>query len=393
MPQKEGKIIAAKKAEFTPEPEQPLEIKRRLTRVSAINPDGKRETLLTELDGIKNPPDDRCTEAKTMQRSSKMRVTLADGTLKELPTISGEIQDHATHVYGITREAFHEIGNCLAGLSIAELVQTSTDDGMIKARMKLINKTLEHARKEMGKIHKMPKDAGIKDEKTAGELVDALSYATRQVIKDFEKALEIQSRVDDSDPAIREYLDLMNLSTGMGLKVAENHERLLQGKPRQDALTEFNVNRLIADTASIYGANKTMNLGVPVRTGLAPGELPVTADPDKIRQVLVNLLKNAAQSCDKRARIRPDPPKEILITSQDTVGGAVVKVADNGLGIPGENLDKIFEREFSTKGDEGKGLGLHICRKILGRQGATLDAESPGELQGASFTIKFPKNN
>jgi signal transduction histidine kinase len=71
---------------------------------------------------------------------------------------------------------------------------------------------------------------------------------------------------------------------------------------------------------------------------------------------------------------------------------AVIAVTDDGPGIPRENLQKIFEVFYSTKGSQGTGLGLAITRKIIAEHGGTITAASePGS--GAAFTIRLPAGN
>jgi signal transduction histidine kinase len=113
---------------------------------------------------------------------------------------------------------------------------------------------------------------------------------------------------------------------------------------------------------------------------------PVSAEPDRIRQVLVNLLTNASEYCQEGARIA---------VSATRVGDEVeVEVADNGPGIPQEQLDHIFER--FTRGDAGltqrvggTGLGLAISKSLVELHGGAIGATSVvGE--GSTFRIVLP---
>jgi signal transduction histidine kinase len=119
---------------------------------------------------------------------------------------------------------------------------------------------------------------------------------------------------------------------------------------------------------------------------IAPGLPPVSADRDRIRQVLVNLLTNANEYCQEGATI------------QVTVGriGAEVEIAviDDGPGIPSDQLEHIFER--FTRGDAGMtqrvggtGLGLAISKSLVELHGGTIAAEStPGK--GSTFRFRLP---
>jgi Na+/proline symporter/signal transduction histidine kinase len=116
---------------------------------------------------------------------------------------------------------------------------------------------------------------------------------------------------------------------------------------------------------------------------------PVRADPDRVKQVLLNLLSNAAKFCEPgRGRV------EVSLLEE---GGAVrVSVQDNGPGISAADQRIIFEK-FRQVGDsltdkpQGTGLGLHICRQIVERLGGELWVESRlGAGARFSFTLPVP---
>ncbi|MDW8466002.1 MAG: ATP-binding protein [Chloroherpetonaceae bacterium] len=105
--------------------------------------------------------------------------------------------------------------------------------------------------------------------------------------------------------------------------------------------------------------------------------------PAQLNQVFLNLFTNAVHA------IEHDKGK-VVITVSETPDWAVVKVADNGIGIKPEHLKKIFEPFFTTKEvGKGTGLGLSISYKIIEKHNGTIEVESTvGE--GATFTVKLP---
>ena len=113
------------------------------------------------------------------------------------------------------------------------------------------------------------------------------------------------------------------------------------------------------------------------------GEIPpVRCHPNQINQVFMNLLVNASQAIPDKGEIR-------LKTFRD--GDMVkVQVADNGVGIPPANLEKIFDPGFTTKGvGVGTGLGLSICFKIAEDHKGGIDVESDVG-KGSTFTLRLP---
>jgi signal transduction histidine kinase len=117
-------------------------------------------------------------------------------------------------------------------------------------------------------------------------------------------------------------------------------------------------------------------------------------DRDRIKQVLLNLVLNARQAMHHEPKIL-----EIeLKTCQEPWGNedtlsllATLSVRDNGKGIESRHLDNIFDPFFTTR-DEGTGLGLALCHRIVEDHGGVIRVSSnPGK--GSSFTLYFPINN
>ena len=112
----------------------------------------------------------------------------------------------------------------------------------------------------------------------------------------------------------------------------------------------------------------------------------IVVDPDRIRQVLVNLLTNAHEYCPERASIR--------VGARHDGADVEITVSDDGPGIPPDQVEHIFER--FTRGDAGltqrvggTGLGLAISKSLVDLHGGTIEASSkPGE--GSTFRIRLP---
>jgi signal transduction histidine kinase len=113
----------------------------------------------------------------------------------------------------------------------------------------------------------------------------------------------------------------------------------------------------------------------------------VNGNEARLGQVFLNLLMNAAQAIPEG---RPDL-HEIRVTARNVSEGRVeVEISDTGVGIPPENLPRIFDPFFSTKPTgEGMGLGLSIAHQIVTSMGGTLTARSEHG-RGATFTVTLP---
>lgn len=126
---------------------------------------------------------------------------------------------------------------------------------------------------------------------------------------------------------------------------------------------------------------------VDVSLELNPTVPPILADGDQINQVLTNLIVNALHAMENQ----PMPHRLRLVTHYDRGRRqAVLKVVDNGRGVPEEVASRIFEPFFTTKDHgEGTGIGLTIVHRIVDAHGGSIALESaPG--RGASFVLRFP---
>jgi signal transduction histidine kinase len=130
---------------------------------------------------------------------------------------------------------------------------------------------------------------------------------------------------------------------------------------------------------------------VAVRRELGSGA-EVLLDVTRFRQVLVNLIDNAAQAMTD-PEWAPGDERERTITVRTVAAGPHVRlaVADNGPGIAADTLDKIFEPLFTTK-TKGVGLGLPTVRKLVEQHGGTIDVESTIG-QGTTFTAWLPRQH
>lgn len=125
--------------------------------------------------------------------------------------------------------------------------------------------------------------------------------------------------------------------------------------------------------------------GVILRHELADDLPPVIGDRIQLQQVILNLLRNAADAMSTT----DDRPKELLIrTEQDEKNQAQLSVKDSGVGFTSETADKIFEPFYTTKTD-GMGIGLSISRSIIEAHQGRLWAK-PNDGPGATFSFVIP---
>ncbi|MFH0962433.1 MAG: ATP-binding protein [Planctomycetota bacterium] len=106
----------------------------------------------------------------------------------------------------------------------------------------------------------------------------------------------------------------------------------------------------------------------------------VLADRNLLKQALLNVLVNAQQAMPSGG--------ELIVSTADDAGAALIRITDTGVGIPPENLRKLFQVYFSTK-EGGTGLGLATARRIIEQHEGSVTVDSAVG-KGTSFAIRLP---
>ena len=114
---------------------------------------------------------------------------------------------------------------------------------------------------------------------------------------------------------------------------------------------------------------------------------PITVDKHKVLQILVNLVRNAKYACDESGRA----DKLLTLRIESAPAGVRICVIDNGVGIPAENMSRLFTHGFTTRVD-GHGFGLHSGALAAQELGGSLLVTSDGPGCGATFILELPCN-
>ncbi|MGB5231206.1 MAG: ATP-binding protein [Desulfoprunum sp.] len=155
---------------------------------------------------------------------------------------------------------------------------------------------------------------------------------------------------------------------------------------------EVDLNEILADVVAV--TEHTLGLSnIAIHRQMA-NDLPgVDGDPEKLRQVFVNLVNNAHHA------MLAQGGGELLLRTRIDNGDVMVEVRDSGHGIPERYLARIFDPFFTTKPvGQGTGLGLSVSYGIIHEHGGTIEVESPvldqqqGALPGTLFRIRLPRS-
>jgi HD-like signal output (HDOD) protein/nitrogen-specific signal transduction histidine kinase len=155
--------------------------------------------------------------------------------------------------------------------------------------------------------------------------------------------------------------------------------------PRAAPATRVNVNALIDETVRFCRLGKQELIGIDLRFSPAADMPPVTTEPDKLKQILTNLVFNAAEAQRGKGSIS-------LATAWWRAGQdrhtLEISVADDGPGLPGDVLESLYQPLQSTKGDGHAGLGLSIVAGLVRELGGSLQCNSGPA--GTRFKILLP---
>lgn len=217
-----------------------------------------------------------------------------------------------------------------------------------------------------------------------GALAGALAHEISQPLTASAAFTEAALRLLETDPPLPGRLgaarEAMGEAVGQLVHAGEIVRRLrdfIGGTDGERIITDLNA--LVSDAVSLaFGGARQRR--IRLRLQLAPRALPVLVDPVQIRQVVVNLVRNAIEAMEE------EPRKDLLVeVGRRDARCACVTVTDTGSGLPEEVGQRLFEAFVTTK-REGMGVGLSICRAIVEEHGGHL-AWAPNPAGGSVFSF------
>lgn len=188
------------------------------------------------------------------------------------------------------------------------------------------------------------------------------------------------------DPKIAERAEKVGFAAKRCARIVKTFLSMARHQPTEQK--PIDVNRVIEAALQVteYSLRST---GIEVSLRLTE-ELPtIFADSDQLQQVLTNLIINAQHALDGVEGTRK---LRIATSTRKNPRRVVIKIKDNGPGVPEEIRGRVFEPLFTTKPvGSGTGIGLALCHRLVEIHGGSIEIEGPPD-QGAVFVIQFPSH-
>jgi PAS domain S-box-containing protein len=287
---------------------------------------------------------------------AEFRILLPDGTVKYL---------EAT-----TRHLFSSVG------ALVEAISTHVD---VTER--------KRAQDEHERLRQLESDLAHKNRLSMmGELAASLAHEITQPIaaarNNARAALNFLSRQHADLGEAKEALDcVVGDADRAGQIIDRIRDQIKKTPPRKD---HFDLNEAIDEVIGL-ARNAIATNGVSVQTRLTEGLPAVHGDRVQMQQVVLNLILNAVEAM---SAVDEDMRELLLSTERSETYGVLVAVRDSGPGIDPERREHVFEAFYTTK-SSGVGMGLSICRAIVGAHGGRLWVDE-NEPRGAVFRFTLP---
>ena len=209
-----------------------------------------------------------------------------------------------------------------------------------------------------------------------GHLAGGVSHELRNPLGVIKNAVYFLNMVlEESEPEVKEILEILD-------KEIVTSENIISGlldfaRPKPLSLQKVDINDVVQKVLSrITVPNEVKVLGQLNKA------LPsIEADLEQLTQVFNNIISNAIQAM-------PEGGQLVIKSEAPTPSWVTISIEDTGVGIPEENLEKIFEPLFTTKA-KGIGLGLAVTKTLVEEHGGSIEVQSEAG-KGSTFTVKLP---
>ena len=249
-------------------------------------------------------------------------------------------------------------------------------------------KELESRREALLESERAAREQAEQIGRLKDEFLATLSHELRTPLNSILGWAQLLRKQKIGEAQLKKGLDVIERNSRAQAQIIEDlldMSRIISGKIRLDVK---NINLASVIQAAIESFLPTVQAkDIQLQTVLDAFAVSITGDPNRLQQVIWNLLSNAIKFTPKGGSIR--------VSLHKVNAHVELMVSDTGLGIKPEFLPYVFDRfrqadSSSTRSFGGLGLGLSIVKQLVELHGGTVQATSPGEGQGATFTIALP---
>ncbi len=266
---------------------------------------------------------------------------------------------------------------------VSELKKSKDDIEKLNCKITQNNEKLEKVQcqllehnEQLEKLVKEKTEELLKSSKLAaiGELSARIAHDLRNplsVLKNSTELLKIEMK-SKMTPHIEETIDRLDRAI---FRMSHQVEDVLDFvKPTKLNIAEHSLLHILQESLERIDVTKKVTLKIPKRDCVVP------CDSEKIEILFVNLISNAVQAIGRKKGT-------VTIRFSKDEDHTIIRISDDGPGIPQDKIDKIFDPLFTTR-QIGTGLGLPSCKNVIDRHGGQITVTSK-EGQGTTFTISL----
>ena len=212
-----------------------------------------------------------------------------------------------------------------------------------------------------------------------GRLTSGVAHEVKNPLNAMMIHLElVREKLDGAPNEVQQSLEVIGSEIRRLDRVVQGFLRFM--RPQELAFKTLDLNALLASVAALLDA-EWQSQGVRFASELDPSLPAISADEELLRQAFLNILQNACQAM-------PDGGTVTIRTERDGRELIRVSIADEGVGIAAEDVDKVFKLYYTTKSN-GSGIGLSLVYRIVQLHDGTIEVRSGGE-RGTTMTVRLP---
>ncbi|MFW6080853.1 MAG: two-component system sensor histidine kinase NtrB [Desulfosalsimonas sp.] len=210
-----------------------------------------------------------------------------------------------------------------------------------------------------------------------GEIAAGLAHEIKNPLASLTGSIQMLRDQVDYDPDQERLMSIVTREADRLSTLVTDFLRF--AKPGRGRAEIIELDRSVSEIVSLFKSEPDCKSRITIKTDLTPG-LFVSIDPEHLKQVLWNLLKNAAEAIEEKGEV------EVRVY-QLKKHYACISISDNGCGIDENTMAGVFDPFFSSK-PGGNGLGLSIVQQVVGAHGGLVDIDSaPG--RGTTVTVRL----